>query len=671
MTLYRQFPFLRIGAGILTGILIEHYQSMGTLFWLIINSLSIAILLRYKWMRMEVKWKYRFLAGTCLHVILISTGAFSFTEDSKRNYPEIQMQNKEWILVHLTSEPMQTRTGFRYTAAIYDAVISQKAFAGNCFLYLKGVETACYKQNDILLCSNKLKLLKPGTDPFAFDFYTYAKRNKVKYTLHLDSLQLIKIGQVNSKEFLSTSRLRDYFLQTLRKYIPDQKICGLAEAMLTGYREDLDKELLKAYTNTGVVHIIAISGLHLGLIFWLANFLLQKIIPHKWLPAISLTTVLPMLWIFSIMTGSSASVLRSVIMFSLSITANALAKRNNNMNALLASGVLLLLYDPSYVFDIGFQLSYAAVASILLFEKKIRNVFFFKNKAALYGWSMVSITIAAQILTTPFVIYHFHRFPLLFLFSNLIAVPLSSIILLLEILLCLLDSIGTGAEITGELIDFLTTCMNNFVMTMHTIPFNLVDNIYLSGFSTVMYSILIISLLYLMYNIKIISNFYIMIIPLVCVILINAEHTIKPMKKDWTVLHISGTTCIIHRHGKSIRIFYKKNGNEKPSEIRLKLQNAVNHLQPKEIFWQSLPEFPFILKINCQKQLQAAPVLLLSGISELRLNNLTGFVTEGTHVIADGTHKLWKIKEWEKEAHELNLRFLSTSFTGSVTIDCH
>jgi competence protein ComEC len=332
------------------------------------------------------------------------------------------------------------------------------------------------------------------------------------------------------------------------------------------------------------------------------------------------------------------------------------------MNALLASDVLLLLYDPSYVFDIGFQLSYAAVASILLFEKKIRNIFFFKNKAALYGWSMVSITLAAQMITTPFVIYHFHRFPILFLFSNLIAVPLSSIILLLEIGLCVLDWMGIGAEITGELIDFLTTCMNDFVMTMNKIPFNLVDNFYLSGFSILMYSIQIFSLLFLIYRFKNISIFYFLTIVLVCSVMINTEHIFKAPKKDWSVLHLSGNTCIIHRHGRSIRIFYKRKVDEDPSAMRQKLQNAINYLQPEEVSWQSLPEFPFVLKLNCKKQLKTAPVILLSGISALSLNNLTGIATTGTYVIADGTNKLWKIKEWEKEAHELNLRFLSTSF---------
>jgi competence protein ComEC len=267
MTFNRKFPFLRPGAGIVTGMLIEHFQAPGTLFWLTICSISVSLLILYKWMRMEVKWKYRSLAGCCLHLLLISTGAFALIRDSRRNYPEIQIQNQEWILIKLTAEATQTRTGYRYSAAIYDTGLTQKGFAGNCFLYMKGHKNVCFKQNDLLLCPNQLKLLQPVKDPFAFHFFTYAKRNKVKYTLHLDSLQLHKIGQVDSKEYLNTSRLRNYFLKSLRKYIPDQKTCGLAEAMLTGYREDLDKDLLEAYTNTGVGHIIAISGLHLGLIF--------------------------------------------------------------------------------------------------------------------------------------------------------------------------------------------------------------------------------------------------------------------------------------------------------------------------------------------------------------------------------------------------------------------
>jgi hypothetical protein len=116
---------------------------------------------------------------------------------------------------------------------------------------------------------------------------------------------------------------------------------------------------------------------------------------------------------------------------------------------------------------------------------------------------------------------------------------------------------------------------------------------------------------------------------------------------------------------------YKKNGKEDPSVIRRKLQIAVSFLKPDKIIWQVLPEFPFILELNCGKQKKAKPILLISGIPDLTLRNIRRISNRETLVIADGTNKLWKIKAWEKEAHELNLRFLSTSFTGSVTIDCH
>jgi hypothetical protein len=145
---------------------------------------------------------------------------------------------------------------------------------------------------------------------------------------------------------------------------------------------------------------------------------------------------------------------------------------------------------------------------------------------------------------------------------------------------------------------------------------------------------------------------------------------IEPVKKDWTVLHIPEKTCIIHRHGQSIRILYKKNGIEDISLIRRKLQIAINFLQPNKIIWQILPESPCLIELKCPKQEKSNRVVLISAASSVELRSISGISIQETMVIADGTHKLWKIKEWEKEAHELNLRFLSTSLTGSVTIDC-
>src|SRR5207249_5898697 len=171
-----------------------------------------------------------------------------------------------------------------------------------------------------------------------------------------------------------------------KKYISGEKEQGLDEALLIGYKDDLDKNLVQAYSNTGVVHIIAISGLHLGLIYWLLLLLTKPLKRRKKFNWLRLLLIISSLWLFSILAGGQPSVLRSALMFTVLAFGEVVLRRTNIFNSLAASAFVLLCINPFWLWDVGFQLSYAALLSILIFFKPVSNWFYFNNKIVSFLW---------------------------------------------------------------------------------------------------------------------------------------------------------------------------------------------------------------------------------------------------------------------------------------------
>jgi competence protein ComEC len=301
------------------------------------------------------------------------------------------------------------------------------------------------------------------------------------------------IGKEQNVLNQNIKQMQEWIIKTLTISLNDKEKSGLAQAILIGYRANLDNSLLVSYTNTGVVHVIAISGLHVGLIFSIISLLIKKIVGPRIGKFVSLFTALPIIWWFSILTGSSASVVRSALMSTISIIGNAFEKKPSTLNSLLASGFIQIIDDPNVILDLGFQLSYAAVASILIFNPLLNKIVYVKNPLVKVCLDMIFVTLSAQILTTPITIYYFHQFPVLFLLTNIIAVPLSSIILLAELILCLLKIFEFGIKPIAFCINFLIGGMNEYIRKIEAVPFSMVDQVYIGLITFLMMYIFLVT----------------------------------------------------------------------------------------------------------------------------------------------------------------------------------
>lgn len=363
----------------------------------------------------------------------------------------------------------------------------QYTFLQQCLKQTAYGSRISFKKDLTPLVSNRI--------PGAFDYAAYASQQGIYHQVYLSAGSYTIDPPENAA---SAKRLmfdwREAILRIINRYIPGKKEAGLAEALLVGYKDNLDKDLIQSYSDTGVVHVIAISGLHLGLIYLMLSLVLKPFGRKKMMRWVRPLFIVTGLWIFSIIAGSSPSVLRSAVMFTFIVVGELGAKKTPILNSLSASAFLLLCYKPAWLFDAGFQLSYIAVLSLVLFMRPVYNSLYVENKLLDMGWQLSAVTIAAQILTTPLSVYLFHQFPVYFLITNLVCIPLSSLILIAELILCAISFLPALASITGESTAFLIRIMNGFIRYMEKIPGGKLQMLQADFFQVVLLYLLVIAI---------------------------------------------------------------------------------------------------------------------------------------------------------------------------------
>jgi competence protein ComEC len=358
-------------------------------------------------------------------------------------------------------------------AKVVGLVKGERCFVENekVFLYFnKNVDAGQVSRSSTIVINKKLIPIQniQGTD---FDYVRYCQLRHIYAQIYLSENDFAVVGHEEEKRLLSVlDDFRKKLLVILKKQIPDKSESGFLEALLFGYTDDLDPSLMKSYSDTGVIHIIAISGLHLALIFQLLQLSLFGFGRKSFTLWLKFIFILSILWAYSLFSGGSPSVIRAATMFSLALFARNIQHESFLYNSLSSSAFLLLCYDPGWLWDTGFQLSYAAVLGLGLFARRLEALIQVRNKALQGIWKACSVSIAAQLLTLPISIYYFHQFPVYFLFANLLAIPLSSAILVAGIVLCFIYPIGFFAKMLSWILILSVQALNSTIGFFSRLP---------------------------------------------------------------------------------------------------------------------------------------------------------------------------------------------------------
>ncbi|MEP6596385.1 MAG: ComEC/Rec2 family competence protein, partial [Ginsengibacter sp.] len=440
--IWKKAPFLRLLLPLIAGILLQWYFQYEWIQIIFAGCGFTLAFILFQLLPLSLRFKLQVLQGVILNLILIVVGLILTYQKDIRHQQDWfgNLYHDSGYLAVTINEPLLEKTKSYKAESIVNSVIendSAKSCKGKLLLYFeKDTAVSNLKYGDKILISKKLQLIKNSGNPGAFNYQRYSAFQQIFHQIYLKKSDWILLGEKNVNafnQFMYTTR--DYILKILQKNIKGEHELGIAEALLIGYKADLDTDLVQAYSNTGVVHIIAISGLHLGLIYFMLLWIFNQIPFLKRSKILKAIFILLSLWLFALLTGASASVLRSAVMFSCIVAGESFGKKSSIYNSLAASAFLLLCYNPYFLWDVGFQLSYLAVVGIVIFQKHIYNWIYIKNKWIDKVWKLLAISLAAQVFTFPVCLYYFHQFPNLFLLSNLIAVPLSSLILFAEIFL--------------------------------------------------------------------------------------------------------------------------------------------------------------------------------------------------------------------------------------------
>ena len=665
--IWKRLPFARPLSCSLLGILLNEYLKLNTGSLLLISCPALVMVCLDRFLPLWLRWKILPFKGIALMVLLVAAGALHHSLRTI-NAPIILETSKDFLLK--IEDQKETGERIRFTAAVYVVEKNKAIKKGACYVYTNKDAAVNVEKGDLIFTQKRPRSITNNTNPGSFDFAGFASRKGIYFTLFLETGTWVRLNRTPIQPPL-LDKLRKKLLSILGAYFSKKEHRGLAEAMLIGYRNDLDSSILGAYIDTGVVHIIAISGMHLGLIFLLLDKMIVLLLGKNRSSTAALFISMPLLWGFTLLTGASASVLRSALMFSMMIIGRAIERGNISLNALLGSAFILLLYDPMLVQDLGFQLSFAAVGSILLFDKIINKMLFLQNRLASHAWSMISLTLSAQVLTTPLVILHFHRFPLLFLFANLVAVPLSSIILVSEIALVVVHQATPLASWLANMITVLMDWMNGYVFMISTVPHAVLEGLYFSK-PMIMLSTLLLMLLAACIRSPSKQQWrWLLVLLMLTATLRLVESWHVYSKKNLVVFHLYKHTCVLVQYGHQGTFFVSASLLQHQDQLRSTTTESSKALGISKWKIRVIPATPMLITLN---QAVASPTLgnrqftLVTGNARIQLSALHPAWTKGKTIVVDGANKLWKIREWEKEAHALHLRLHPTPEKGAFIL---
>lgn len=335
----------------------------------------------------------------------------------------------------------------------------------------------------------------PAPNPHSFDYSNYLHHQNIHYNAYLKWADIQVVSQGNGNPVWAKAfEYRDRLLNLLQQHFTTTDEYAVASALLVGYKEDLSDEIKTAYAETGSMHALAVSGTHVGLLYVGVLFFLEKL-PLRGRKGRFIETVLALLaiWIFTFLTGATASVLRASVMFSTHLVGKMVYRQANIWNVLSASAFGLMVYNPYFLFDAGFQLSYAAVVGMAFFYPLLYKISpILKYKWMDEGWKVLLVGVAAQIGTLPLSLYYFHQFPSYFWLSGWVVVLGGAIFLWAGALLIVLDmTIPLLGDWLGWGLYYMLYAMNQIIIFIQHLPGSVITGIWVTGIAAVVLYLMI------------------------------------------------------------------------------------------------------------------------------------------------------------------------------------
>lgn len=419
-------------------------------------------------------------------------GIFAFACIYLLGYLNLTIQNESLLENHLLNykgithyagvvdRPAEEKENtYKYEVEVQSVKIDSSAWKttkGRVYVYVdKQSDLLAY--GDVIMVSGAPTEISPPMNPGEFNYKRFLTFRNVYHQDYLtDNFQVI--GKDTPSKILALAfQIRKQASDILTQYIPTERENHIAQALILGVKDGIDRDTENAYAASGAMHVLAVSGLHVGIIYGIVLLLFKPFRKTKIRNVLLAIVSLAVLWCYALVTGFSPSVLRAVTMFSFIAVAQASGRNTNIYNTLAASGFILLLFNPYLIMSVGFQLSFLAVFGIVYIQPRIYNAVMVDNYLLDKVWAITAVSIAAQIATIPLTLLYFHQFPTFFLVSNLAVIPGAFIILCTGLILLAVSPIQSLGTLVGWLVQKVIFAVNFIVFTLSEIPYSQIVDI--------------------------------------------------------------------------------------------------------------------------------------------------------------------------------------------------
>ena len=529
--------------------------------------------------------------------------------------------------------------------------------------------------DDQILVNTTFKTVSPSLNPNQFNYKRYLARQGIHHQLLIKSTQFLKLSSTTNFLVGISEKFRNNIQQSLLKHNFKRDELAVVSALLLGQRQDISRELLADYAGAGAIHILAVSGLHVGIILLILSFLFKPLEQFKNGNYVKAFCIVLLLWMFAFIAGLSASVVRAVTMFTFIAIGQSLQRKKVVTFSLISSMLFLLIINPMFLFNVGFQLSYLAVFGIIWVQPKLVAIYSPRFLISKKVWQLITVSMAAQVGILPLSIYYFHQFPGLFVLSNLVIIPFLGAILLGGILIISISLLKVLPAFLATAYGAIISLMNSFVSWVAAQEQFLFQEISVS-FLMMLGCYLFIFLGILLLIKKTPKRF---IYFLVAILLVQSiyffEEKMANEKATFLVFHKSRFSIIGKRVGKQINIQHNLDSVQLRNMKAVKPYLIAEHIKDtQKVNFKNYIRFKEqdILIVDSLGVYQLTklqhPIVVLQYAPKLNLERLIQTLKPSL-IITDGSSYKSYIKQWQEIALKNQVPFYDTGKKGAFVLE--
>ncbi|WP_405575984.1 ComEC/Rec2 family competence protein [Winogradskyella sp. Asnod2-B02-A] len=671
------FTIIKLTICLVIGILLAHFTKLNFQYILYIT-IGLMVTAGIYWIILRSKISrspfFGILAGFCM----IGIGMTSYNIQNETLRPQHYsnqnpLENQNIIVFQIEKRLKPDAYNDKYIVEIKS--FNSKKATGHLLINVRRDSLQkLFNVDDVLFSSAELKVIQKPLNPYQFDYSKYLELKQVYHQLYLSSANILQLSGSKSTIYGYADELRQTINTKLTEAGFKDEVLSIMNALLLGQRQTIDKTIYNNYVNSGTIHILAVSGLHVGILLWILNFVFSPLLYLKYGHFIRPFILVSILWSFAVVAGLSPSVTRAVTMFSIISIAMHLKRPTNIYNTLVISAFVILLFKPMFLFSVGFQMSYLAVLGIVSVQPIIYKLWKTKYYLTDKLWQILTVTLAAQVGVVPISLFYFHQFPGLFFISNIVVIPFLGLILGLGLLVIAFALIGFLPKPIVLAYSFIIESLNQFIAWIAQFEDFLFRDIPFTLLQVITCYLIIVALiqLYKFRNFKWTAISLITIIGLQGVFIYN---TSKTQNDAFVVFNKSRYSMIGIKKNANLTLYHNLDSIMLKSDYAIKnykVGESINNMYSdslQSIYTYKSKTILVIDSLAVYKSLSFQPnYILLRNSPRLNLNRMIDSL-QPQQIIADASNYKSYLKRWKASCEHKKIPFHQTNEKGAFIIE--